>query len=132
MIALDTNIIVRFLVADDEQQFKQVLALLHRLENNKERAFVSCLVLMEMSWVLAHFYQISREKIIDNILILCNMPSLQVEHHQPVITILEQAKQNTFDLADLLIAIHYAKANNIPIMTFDKKASKYQAFELLK
>lgn len=131
MIALDTNIIVRFLVADDDNQFKQVLALLHRLENDKQCASVSCLVLMEMSWVLAHFYKISREKIIDNILILCNMPSLQVEHSQIIITTLEQAKQNTFDLADLLIAIHYSVGNNAPIMTFDKKAAKYQLFELL-
>ena len=52
MIALDTNVIVRFLVRDDPAQARRAKALIDRLTEREERAYVSDIVLCELIWVL--------------------------------------------------------------------------------
>ena len=49
MTGLDTNVLVRYLVQDDETQFRAVLALLLK---KKATFFVPDLVLVEADWVL--------------------------------------------------------------------------------
>ena len=47
MTAVDTNIIVRFLVRDDEEQAQEVYSRLKRAEADGESLFVSLIVLAE-------------------------------------------------------------------------------------
>ena len=52
MKALDTNILVRFLIQDDEPQSKTVFDLFSNAERQKESFFISTLVVLETIWVL--------------------------------------------------------------------------------
>jgi len=52
MLGIDTNILVRFLVRDDEVQFEKARKLIHREIAAGRRVFVNQLVLMEAEWVL--------------------------------------------------------------------------------
>jgi predicted nucleic-acid-binding protein len=47
MIGLDTNILVRLLVNDDQEQNNQIVKRLEKAERNGEQLFVSKLVLTE-------------------------------------------------------------------------------------
>lgn len=47
MLGLDTNVLVRFLIRDDEKQFQQAERLLERALAQGEQVFVSFLVLLE-------------------------------------------------------------------------------------
>jgi predicted nucleic-acid-binding protein len=67
MKALDTNILVRFLVSDDERQSEAVYRLFRRAESEKMVFFVPFLVILETIWVLEAAYQISRADILDAI-----------------------------------------------------------------
>ncbi|STZ07273.1 Uncharacterised protein [Moraxella caprae] len=80
------------------------------------------LVLLEVNWVLSHLYKIKRQEIIDNLLLLCDTKFLVVENANHVKNTLLLAKNNTYDLSDLLIACRCQSANNLPVMTFDKKS----------
>ncbi|MCU6453589.1 type II toxin-antitoxin system VapC family toxin [Sphingomonas sp. A2-49] len=55
MIAVDTNVVVRLIVADDEGQLMAALDLVSR-----DDAYVSLTVLMETEWVLRSRYAYSR------------------------------------------------------------------------
>lgn len=55
MIAVDTNIIVRLIVADDERQLAAALALVER-----EDVYVPLTVLLETEWVLRSRYGYDR------------------------------------------------------------------------
>ena len=59
MIALDTNVLVRFLVKDDEQQAELVRVLFMEAEQRKEPLLVPLLVVLELIWVLESVYEIS-------------------------------------------------------------------------
>ena len=52
MKALDTNVLVRFLVKDDEQQAKTVYRLFKQAESKAEAFFIPILVVLETVWVL--------------------------------------------------------------------------------
>lgn len=131
MISLDTNVLVRFLIKDDESQYQTVLHLLLELENNNQQAYIPLLVVLEVNWVLSFRYKISRIDIIEQLLNLMDSPTFYFENQTQLEQTLLFAKDNTFDLSDLIIANRCEYSHHLPIMTFDKKASRYSSFELL-
>ncbi len=67
MIAVDTNVIVRFLVRDDEKQAQTVRRRLKQAENNRERLLIPLLVVLETIWVLESAYGKTRHEIVSSI-----------------------------------------------------------------
>ena len=62
MIGLDTNVVVRFLVRDDESQFRRAQSFIRRAAERGERFHVSEPVLCEVAWVLDRAYGFSRAR----------------------------------------------------------------------
>ena len=132
MKAIDTNILIRFLVGDDEMQTKKVYSILKKAESEKKDLFVPLLVVLEMIWVLESVYDISRTEILDSISDLLLMPIFKFDQQSALQQLVHSAQGNKYDLSDLLIA-HSAKVNGCEaVITFDKKASKFKLFELVK
>jgi len=132
MKALDTNVLVRFLVKDDEQQAKTVYRLFKQAESKAEAFFIPILVVLETVWVLEAVYETTRQEILDSIDELLLMPILEFEAQSVIRSFISSARENKTDLSDLLIA-HYAKYSGCDsVITFDKRASKLGLFELLK
>ena len=132
MKGVDTNILIRFLIGDDEQQAKKVYNIFKKAESEKNELFVSLLVVLELIWVLESVYEISRTEILDSVSELLLMPILKFEHQSALQQFTLSAQGNKYDLSDLLIA-HSAKIQGCKtVLTFDKKASKFKLFELAK
>jgi len=131
MKGIDTNILVRFLVGDDELQAKKVYNLFKKAESDKNQLFVPLLVVLELVWVLESAYRIKRQDIIGSINDLSLMPVLKFEHQTVIQKFIRSASDSNYDLSDLIIA-HSAKQQGcVSTLTFDKKASKYDFFELV-
>ena len=60
MLGIDTNILVPFLVRDDETQFEKARRLIGREVAAGRRVFVSQLVLLETVWVLRSRYDLHK------------------------------------------------------------------------
>lgn len=132
MIALDSNIIVRFLVRDDEKQAQLVYKRFKLAETRREVLFVPLLVILETIWVLDSLYDLTREKILDSIEELMLMPIFKFQDYGIIQAFLTSSRHERTDLSDLLIA-HSCRANGCShVLTFDKKASKCQMFQLVK
>lgn len=130
MKGLDTNIIIRFLVGDDEQQTKKAYHLFKEAELNKKELCVPLVVTLEVIWVLESAYQIQRDEILDAINELLLMPILKFEHQSALQQFIRSGMESKYDLSDLLIA-HSAKEQGCEsVITFDKRASKFDLFEL--
>ena len=132
MKALDTNVLIRFLVNDDPQQAKIVYRIFKQVESNAEVFFVPALVLLEMVWVLESVYESTRQEIIETIDELLLMPILKFEAQSAVRNFINSARENKTDLSDLLIAHHAKYSGCASVMAFDKRAAKFELFELLK
>jgi len=132
MKALDTNVLVRFLVRDNEKQAKSVYRKFKKAETNKEILFVPVLVVLETIWVLESVYGVSRQEILDSIDELLLMPLLEFEVQSVIRNFVSSARETKMDLSDLLIA-HSAKSSGCEcVITFDRRASNFRLFELLK
>lgn len=116
MIAIDTNILARVFVSDDDRQSATARQLVH---NND--CFVSTSVVLEVYWVLAYTYKFSREDLAEALKDILETASLIVENS----FIVEQALLFYHQGLDFADAIHLISASNCnKLYTFDKKFSK--------
>jgi len=132
MKALDANILIRFLVKDDERQSKKVYILLKQAEEEKIEFYVPLLVLIEIIWVLESAYDISRDDIIESIGELLAMPILKFESQDIIRQSLNYSMRSKINLSDILIACSAKNSGCERVVTFDKKVSKFKLFELLE
>lgn len=109
MKALDTNVLVRFLMNDDEAQAQQVYRLFKTAEAQQEPLLVPLLVVLELFWVLESAYRLSRGEILEVMDDLLLMPILVFENRVALHHFLAEARNINADLSDLLIA-HSAQA----------------------
>ena len=131
MKALDTNVLVRFLVRDDKRQAETIYRIFKKAESDREVFFVPLLVVLETVWVLESVYKIPRQEMIDSINELILMPILKFETQSAILNFVSSARETKMDLSDLLIA-HSAKFSGCEcVLTFDKRASNFRLFELL-
>ena len=131
MKAIDTNVLVRFLVNDDPAQADVVRKRFQQAEQQREAFFIPLLVVLETIWVLDSAYGISRQEAIEVLSELLMLPILEFENRTALQGVLSCAPNNPFDLADLLIAEVARLADCQSVLTFDKKAAKGAMFELI-
>ena len=131
MRALDTNVLIRFLLKDDEQQAEIVYRAFKQAEIEEEVLFVPILVVLETIWVLESAYDMPKQDIVAAMGELLLMPILMFEAQPAIQSFIFSARDQEMDLSDLLIgySAKYSKCDSV--LTFDKKASKCKFFELL-
>lgn len=83
MKALDTNVLVRFLVNDDEAQARIVYDLFKSAEAGKKAFWVPLLVVLDILWVLESVYEIPRQEVLDSLNELLLMPILKFKTRPP-------------------------------------------------
>ncbi len=88
-------------------------------------------MILETNWVLSSFYEVTRAEIIENFLMLLSTSILQIENQNELKSLLIEARNNNYDLSDLLIAMRCEVERAVPVVTFDKRASKYTSFKRL-
>ena len=64
---LDTNILLRYLLRDDEEKAKRALGLLSRLEQGREKVATSPMVIFEVVFTLQRRHQVPRQQIRDSV-----------------------------------------------------------------
>lgn len=131
MKAIDTNILSRYFLQDNPAQYDKVRKLFQKTKLKNSQLFVSVLVVLEIIWVLESVYETPRQVIIDALLKAMALDFLRYEYALVLEQVLIFAKDNTFDLSDLMIGA-IAQVNDCDTtLTFDRKASKSSYFELL-
>lgn len=113
MLAIDTNIIVRYLTADHLEQSSKAQALI-----NDHDVYVSRTVMLESEWVLRSVYGYSGVETCRALRAFAGLPRVTVETPALLAAALDQAEAG-MDFAD---ALHLAAAGECEaMMTFDQK-----------
>jgi predicted nucleic-acid-binding protein len=97
MIALDTNILVRFLTRDDPVQSPRARRLI-----DTGAALILKTVVLETEWVLRTSYRFERAAIEDGFTRLLGLPGVEIEDRPAVALALAWYGQNRLDFADAL------------------------------
>ena len=101
MLAVDTNVIVRYLTADHPEQFAKASALIQG-----EDVYVCSTVLLETEWVLRRGYRFSRDRISAALTAFAGLPRVTLKDAALAAKALEWMRSG-LDFAD---ALHLAKA----------------------
>jgi predicted nucleic-acid-binding protein len=131
MIGLDTNILIRYLTQDDPVQSAKATEILERRLTPKNLGFVSVVAMVETVWVLDRAYSLTAHEIATAIERLLQVEVLAVENEQEVFTAMVALKQGRGSFADALIAELGARVGCTRTLTFDQKAVRLPAFELV-
>ena len=116
MIAVDTNVVIRLLTQDDEQQYDRSLKLFQ-----EQDIFIPDTVILETEWVLRFAYQFKPAEICKALRNLFGLPNVQVANSGLMAQVL-QWHENGLDFAD---ALHLAQSQGCSaIYTFDDKFVK--------
>jgi len=131
MLGIDTNVLVRFLVRDDETQFEKASGLIRREIGVENDMFVSLLVLQETEWVLRSRYGMQNTKIIEAISGLLDAAEIRFEDEPAIEEALFGWKDSAADFSDCLIGAHNRRLGCSATVTFDTKAVKLPDFVAL-
>jgi predicted nucleic-acid-binding protein len=119
--AVDTNILLRFMLRDDEGEFAKASDFLGA-RTPEDPAFVSLIVLVEFAWTLRQRYGRSRSQIRSLVATLLEAREMAFEDESEISTVVVEATHG--DLADHLIAYSARRAGCSVTVTFDQAASK--------
>ena len=128
MLGIDTNVLVRFLVRDDQTQFEKVRKLLKLEVSNGRRVFINQLVLLETEWVLRSRYGLAKTQMLETISGLLDAPDVQLEDEPSIEEAVFVWRDANADFADCLIGARNRRLGCKATATFDTKASKLPGF----
>jgi predicted nucleic-acid-binding protein len=116
MRAVDTNVIVRYLVGDDPQQAEKARRLIGHAP-----IFVPRTVLLEVEWVLRGVYELPSSRIIPALRTLAGLPEVSIEDAPLVAKAMDWAETG-MDFAD---ALHLAASTQCDsLLTFDRRFAR--------
>lgn len=115
---LDTNVLLRFLVGDNQKQRQQAEQWLKEAEQRERKIVVAPLVVAEACFVLESFYKKQRKEIADALEVLIAQRWLQVEEREVMLSLWLWYRQGLHFVDSFLLA--WAQAYKGTILTFDQ------------
>ena len=126
MRAIDTNVLLRLIIRDDELQLAAAEAFIEK------GAWISLIVAAETMWVLSSLYKASPQEVSALLEVLLDNPLLSFQEPEIVRAALSQLRRRpSLKFADCLV-LELARGNGyLPLGTFDRDLSKLDGTERL-
>ncbi len=124
MIALDTNVLLRYLAQDDPVQSPQAGEIIERRLSARNPGFVSLVCILEIVWVLGSLYKRTRGEIAQHIEMILAADSLEVQNEQEVYQAVVALRNGAGSFEDALIGSLGIWKGCSATLTFDERAAK--------
>lgn len=118
MISIDTNVLARAFLEDDEDQ-ALVAKKLMQAAAKRDELFISSYALLEFVWVLK-VKKFTREKIYEAIITLTDSPGITIGHRAIVLLAAEKFYKGKADFGDYMILAEGEKYGAKNLKTFDQ------------
>jgi predicted nucleic-acid-binding protein len=126
MRAVDTNVLVRLVTRDDDDQVASAESFVDK------GAWVSHLVLADTTWVLSAAYDLDHASLATAIDMLLNHNALTIQDADVVAAALGHYRRKpALGFSDCLVLEIARKAGHLPLGTFDKNLSRLDGAERL-
>ncbi|MDP3732967.1 MAG: PIN domain-containing protein [Candidatus Daviesbacteria bacterium] len=125
---IDTNLIIRFLIKDDPDQFEAAQKLFSSLEEN---LILPDMVLAEIVWTLHSVYKLTKQEIIEKLLKLLELKNFTANFQLLTNSLLINRNYNVSFVDAYLIA--FCEQNKLEgIYSFDKGLDKIKSVKRFK
>ena len=115
MTIVDTNIILRYLLQDNEELSSKAIDI---IDNNE--IFIPTEVIVEASYVLNKLYNVEKIKIYEAIKLLLNMEGIVFQNKETIELAFKTYSEKNLDIVDCML-FAYNKKEKFDIKKFDKK-----------
>jgi predicted nucleic-acid-binding protein len=132
MPALDTNVLVRYVVRDDSGQLAAARRLIDRCVAEGQSLFVPVTVTLELEWVLRASFGYVKDDVLQVLSSLFSAAELFFESERALEVALQLYREGSADFADCLHVALAAEAAEQPLWTFDRGAAKVTGARLIR
>ena len=132
MPALDTNVLVRYVVQDDSGQLAVAKRLLDRCIAEGQSLYVPVTVTLELEWVLRARFGYAKNDVLQVLSNLFSAAELTFESERALEVALQLYREGSAEFADCLHIALAAQAGEQPLWTFDKAAAKVAGAQLIR
>jgi predicted nucleic-acid-binding protein len=131
MIAVDTKVLVRLIVADDPEQAALALSLVEEAVASGTPCLVTTPVLCELEWVLVSCYRVSRNEVAATVERLLAHEIFVFDDRNVVLQALAAFKRSRAGFADHLIGAKAQASGATTTWTFDRALRRCAGFSIL-
>lgn len=120
---IDANVVLRFISGDPPDMAARALELMKRAESGEVELRLSHLVLAEIVWVLASYYNYPKMKIADVLISFITADGILAEEGEILITALNNMANKNVDFVDAYLAAR-AFEKGEAVCSFDRDFKK--------
>jgi predicted nucleic-acid-binding protein len=131
VIALDTNVLARYVVGDEPRQTAAARRLIESSCTNEAPGVVSLVVLCELVWVLVQGYGYRRDQVALVLRRLLSAQDLAVERSDLAWQALNLYEEGPADFSDYVIGLSGRSEGAESTCTFDRRAAKSPLFRFV-
>ena len=126
MPTLDTNVLLIYLVQDDPKQTRAADHYIKQIAESEATLFIPLSVVLETEWVLRSVYAFAKESIVEVFVNLLEAREMQFQDEATVERALFLFREHNVDFADCLHVATAFTHDQLPMVTFDKQASRVE------
>ena len=132
MPAVDTNVILRYIVEDDPRQTRIAQRYVERHAAAGDSMFLATSVILETEWVLRSVYRFKKDEIIEVFVGLLEAREMTFQDEASLERAIHRYRELNIDFADCLHLATAQTFDQLPLATFEKKARGVDGFEALR
>ena len=122
---IDTNVIVRFLIGDEDPKYKNLYNFFVQLEQGKIQVELKLIVLFQVIFVLTSFYKIPRPRVAEVLTDLLKYRGIKIKEKKTIKRMLFLWKEHSLDFVDCyLLALLEAEPQNV-LYSYDKDFDRF-------
>ncbi|WP_059103172.1 PIN domain-containing protein [Shouchella shacheensis] len=125
---VDTNVLIRLIVKDDESKFNAIVKLVKKIETNEMTLIVPTIVIAECCWLLKSFYKLEKHLVSQYLIDIIESENVEAEEDMAIEALRIYSEKNV-DFADALLSVKCKR--NVHVLTWDKKDFKSLNCEFL-
>ena len=131
MIGLDTNVLIRYIVRDDQRQAEAATRLIESQCTPEDPGLIHPIVLCELVWVLIWGYGYDRRMVAGVVRRILSVRELRVDGAESAWRAIRLYEQGKADFADYLIGLSNQDKKAETTYTFDRTAAKSGLFKMV-
>ena len=131
MIGLDTNVVVRLLLADDHAQTQSAVKFLKTAQTRGTEVILTLEVIQEVEWVLRSSAKKTKLEFLGLARQLLEPRDNEINNEAVLEQALRTYEESTADFSECLFLAHYQQLGCDTMLTFDAKAACMTGVELV-
>jgi predicted nucleic-acid-binding protein len=119
----DTNVVLRYLLADNPEQFESARELFEAVRTGERQALLTEGVMVECVYVLTKFYKVPKTEAVDSLVGILQYKGVANQDREVLVSGLRLFAGNNLDLVDCLLLAR-ASDGEMEIFSFDQALLK--------